>query len=376
MKMTGYLVLPCLEKPKYVLPLRSRKLFSRSLGLYSPFLLKRKAQICALKMVQATSVSKYLLKNKVTCEQYLDKFVPYFEEISNWIHNAWASRQVTLAFLVGDKDKVTIQVMNESVGTIGFVKVGASNRTKQKIANEHRMLYFLNQTELRHVVTPRILAFEENGRLSFLATDCPMETLKGNSISLRPVHVKGLTELFRRTSVSVPFTKSTCYETISGRLNLVLPSICSSREESTIRNLVDKVGRNELSLGLCHYDFKPWNVRILNDGRVYIFDWELAQMNWTPLWDIFHFILQPSILIGNRGVGTMASKLLKKNTLISSYMQALELESQTYMPLLFLYLCDVTGYYQQERQNQCDQQAEHYIAQVRKLIKYLVGMTK
>ena len=48
--------------------------------------------------------------------------------------------------------------------------------------------------------------------------------------------------------------------------------------------------------GISHGDFTPWNIRV-KDGRLFIFDWEMARWGQPILWDVFHFHSQVSSLL-------------------------------------------------------------------------------
>jgi hypothetical protein len=70
--------------------------------------------------------------------------------------------------------------------------------------------------------------------------------------------------------------------------------------------------------GVAHGDFAPWNTRV-EEGRLYVFDWEFASWEAPTLWDIFHFKTQVGALLkkkndmrisGDRRSGDRASFLL------------------------------------------------------------------
>jgi hypothetical protein len=45
----------------------------------------------------------------------------------------------------------------------------------------------------------------------------------------------------------------------------------------------------DLLVGMAHRDFGPWNTRCHRDGRLFVFDWDAAQEEMTPLYDLFNF---------------------------------------------------------------------------------------
>lgn len=55
----------------------------------------------------------------------------------------------------------------------------------------------------------------------------------------------------------------------------------------------------EFGDGMCtfsayHADFTPWNM-FVNDGRLFVFDWEYGCMSYPPMLDRYHFFVQQYI---------------------------------------------------------------------------------
>jgi hypothetical protein len=48
--------------------------------------------------------------------------------------------------------------------------------------------------------------------------------------------------------------------------------------------------QDEIPVYLAHGDFTPWNT-FLQDGRLYVFDWEYAEPSWPVGYDFVHFML-------------------------------------------------------------------------------------
>ena len=58
---------------------------------------------------------------------------------------------------------------------------------------------------------------------------------------------------------------------------------------------------------IVHGDLAPWNLRCGPDGRWVVFDWESAEYDQRPLWDVIHFVVQQGILLGrNRPAEALA----------------------------------------------------------------------
>src|SRR5690606_28180655 len=60
--------------------------------------------------------------------------------------------------------------------------------------------------------------------------------------------------------------------------------------------LENRLGAGVLT-SLAHGDFAPWNLRTLEDGRVYVFDWEYAGPGQARLNDLCHHLFMPGVLV-------------------------------------------------------------------------------
>jgi hypothetical protein len=76
-------------------------------------------------------------------------------------------------------------------------------------------------------------------------------------------------------------------------------------EEDFLRAQVSALTRagEGLPLVFQHGDPGPWNVLVTADGRTAFLDWEAAQPQGMPLWDLFHFLRSYSFTI-SRAAGT------------------------------------------------------------------------
>lgn len=56
---------------------------------------------------------------------------------------------------------------------------------------------------------------------------------------------------------------------------------------------------NPVKLGMCwaHGDFTPWNMKYLENGDLYVYDWEMFDENYPMFFDFFHFFFQKAILV-------------------------------------------------------------------------------
>jgi hypothetical protein len=67
------------------------------------------------------------------------------------------------------------------------------------------------------------------------------------------------------------------------------------RAEATLGALDAALGGLSLPMRAAHRDFAPWNIRH-RDGGLFVYDWEYAAKGYTPLYDLYHFLLLPLAL--------------------------------------------------------------------------------
>jgi hypothetical protein len=83
-----------------------------------------------------------------------------------------------------------------------------------------------------------------------------------------------------------------------------LPSPTSGRLEDAARRVIDAA--DALPTVFMHGDAAAWNVLLRPDGRVAFLDWEAADADGMPLWDLFHFAR--SHVIAGAGFGRLARR--------------------------------------------------------------------
>jgi hypothetical protein len=68
-----------------------------------------------------------------------------------------------------------------------------------------------------------------------------------------------------------------------------LSTAWGARLNATLSRVRAILAHVDLPLSLAHRDFQPGNTRQFPDGRLFVFDWEGAQPESTPLYDFFNF---------------------------------------------------------------------------------------
>ncbi|HEV7349176.1 phosphotransferase [Telluribacter sp.] len=179
-----------------------------------------------------------------------DDFPSYFSEVKDKFNLVEANCLINLG-TPGPDQKITI-IITKNLGQSFFIKAGNTNRAKELILNEARVLMDLSENKL----FPTFIDFEECEHLSYLTTS----VLDGKKLS-----------------------------------NILLNQQIISL--SIYINSLKEVHHNAdgLIYTFSHGDFCPWN--LMDDNNNFkVFDWELA--GYYPLgFDLFTFAFQTNFLL-------------------------------------------------------------------------------
>jgi hypothetical protein len=102
-----------------------------------------------------------------------------------------------------------------------------------------------------------------------------------------------------------------------------------------------------LPFHLCHGDFTPWNAKLVNK-RLFLFDWEYADLEAPPGLDLVHFLYQTKTLLEKRSPVRIYRELQKKEVyrgLISIHLENSDPEERTLRLLVLLYLLKRISHY-------------------------------
>lgn len=110
----------------------------------------------------------------------------------------------------------------------------------------------------------------------------------------RMLHEDFLEELRCKTKQCVLFEESDYCKNLL-KFKKQLDWLPQSINKSFIEHTIDRVVRDRwgklVEYSVCHADFTPWNMFVEN-GRLFVFDWEYAQLTYPPLLDKYHFFTQ------------------------------------------------------------------------------------
>jgi len=198
----------------------------------------------------------------------------------------------------GGHQKLTARASQEG-RAVAYVKISENAAVTGLLRNEARMLNWLDGCNLRSAVLPKCLGTAECSNSSLIFLGPPPGRARQRSAKVSSSEVEFLEELNSLNSESIaPEEFFADWE---------MDTIASPRDTETTKcaELLARctdVARTSLvqsgvRVGAGHGDFAPWNTLDLEDGRLFVFDWEYGSKQSVALADVFHRLIMPARLL-------------------------------------------------------------------------------
>jgi thymidylate kinase len=293
------------------------------LKFYSATTLKAKCFVLAIKVVFHLKLQRFFFnKTKAPFTQLHKEF-----NLNN--DKDWALFTGT----VGINRKAIIYGTSMN-NTNTFTKIALNQSSQKNIQNETQLLINI-PTEISFK-TPEVV--QSNSRWVQIAEI----NRNSQSDAFTSRHIELLQELATETGSSSLLKESVFYRNLSRDVK----NTRSLKDDRIPPSFVRKLNHlfqsldleKEVSFGLAHGDFTPWNC-IINENDVHVIDWELAKENMPFGYDGLHFIIQNAILTNQQNWNAIKADLNSK--LIGKLFKD-QAELDNYLKL---YLLHVSSYY-------------------------------
>ena len=213
---------------------------------------------------------------------------------------------------VGD-DRKMVAALSENKICKQFVKIPLTDSAEKLVKNEFQILDQLSEMNFKKLVVPKSQLTASGITVSNVQ---PKQSEKNTSF--QDTHLKALAELYEVDAKEMRVINLPLWETIErGMQNL--------KQVNTTRNglPIQKVKQltelcqaiynetkdgNEIVVGIGHGDFTPWNMYHAN-GKLHLYDWEMANTETPLLFDVFHYFFQKGILIERKNFKTIKSEI-------------------------------------------------------------------
>lgn len=235
--------------------------------------------------------------------------------------------------------KQTVQVYSGS-NILGYCKISSNPEIASLFLHERDYLQWLSDCKLSGV--PRCLTCEQLPTGEWIFVQSTVKTMRSKTEhALGPRQLSFLELLHSKTAVRCSFQDSDLYRSLLRIDNCI--DRFESDEQMVIRQGCDWVRQyyssNDTQLfSAYHSDFTPWNM-FVEDGQLFVFDWEYATRTSLPYLDLIHYLFQSCIFERHADAEEIYRCLMVEHkNLLNQYFQDLRVA-------VTVYLLDMLGMY-------------------------------
>ena len=312
---------------------------------------------------KGSSPSILLPKNKAAAQIGLRFFLPSARRNKLWIKNAFnlCRKRIcgtfsngvrnTLTLTTADVERCTMAIgtpgtyqkhtvlqLDQQLSYLAISKVGTNKATHELLKNEATKLQWLNDEKRLTEHTPKLLGGRKYHEFYAIKESV------GEGV---PVLIKrdygNICDFLHMLNVEsgkrISFEKSNVYQLLHDRYARLKPLLTmewQQRAECFLQQF-SRLASHEFRFVLAHRDFAVWNMRLTPKG-LFVFDWEYAQFEYPPLYDVFHLYLISQAARGKFHVKNLYS-LLYGRTLFSHNDSEYELPKDYQLIIYLLDLC-------------------------------------
>jgi len=311
------------------------------LAFYNSPTLLSKLYSVIFRLIYLFGIQKYVFdKIHLSCDDFLDKYIPNsinYDSFTIFTGTAGENRKAIIELNINDKP-------------LYFIKIGLTSSADNNIKNEKTMLKILSARKYESFVFPSVI--DSQNINSLIISNIKPSTLRFGANFTR-LHAKTIAELAKTFSGKQIVNRLPIYREMVTNIYSLRQGDFSNNglDRNSVLSAVSKMERILRTIppdlivttGVSHGDFTPWNIFVGAD-KLYIYDWELAKNGVPVFFDLFHFIYQSNILVGDNNIDTIektignALNIPEIKTLIS------ELNLNTNL-MHALYLCHTIAYY-------------------------------
>lgn len=242
----------------------------------------------------------------------------------------FAEKNLSCAYFTGTDGphrKTAVQIMDEHGNILGYAKISRIPAIQRYIENEARMLQELSTLALKTAAVPTLLSFTNDNGSVVLVTDSIKNTRHQTIKRLEALQINFLQELAEKTRQSGAETLVKRLADSQVSFGEQLSSDWMNRFSRGYQLICKAAHR--LPTCLAHGDFTPWN-SFVQDGSLYVFDWEYAEAAFPVGYDYVHFYLStaqaadPSLVV-NLLVKQLASEFFADDEFLAAHALLLSL---------------------------------------------------
>lgn len=344
-QVARFAILPGRSNPRFLVPLEHRKASGRALQVYNAQ--KPVARVCRQLLATGlrTGLAQPFLRSRATLWVHRQAASQDKLLLVTYLRKVLGRDDISVAVSFGTRgvhQKPVLQIVSHEGKTLGYAKVGWSQRTIALLRNEENTLSGLAETPFSATFVPRILHAGFWNNLYVLVQDTAPGTPKPSPWKLDRRHLAFLAELYG----AFPSSRLTWSE-LDSSLESALAEIPAAGShdyvhllQSAMRYYRERTAPELVPCGLEHGDFTPWNIRVCGD-KLLVIDWEFAARLTPPGWDLFHFLVESAVELQGAPAAEIHRRILYPGTVsrqIREYFQKIGVPSTWIQPSYVAYL--------------------------------------
>jgi Phosphotransferase enzyme family len=191
--------------------------------------------------------------------------------------------------------KLTIQVMRSNGEILGYIKLPITKEAVARVRQEATSLERLKNCDALHSRIPRLLYSGEWANTYILFQSAGSQ--RPGPVEFGVLHDDFLQRL--RTVAPLEKPGSVLVDETAAIWQKAEPFLTSKWRSLggwALARARQVLAKATVPCGIIHGDFAPWNTRVDN-GHLYVFDWESTTESAPLDWDMFHFNIQVASLL-------------------------------------------------------------------------------
>lgn len=237
------------------------------------------------------------IRNKLNITQRSLQLDPHLLNIAKKVFNVDNFQYSLFCGTPSVHQKITIQFFKDKK-ILGYCKISENPDVMTLFRHEKKILDFLKRHKVGQIPVCLYCAEEYNKGMFFQSTN---KTSKSYSpAEWTSLHSEFIEDLRNKTVKTILFEESDFFVSLQNlKDNLyLLPEQFAYPIRNNLNKVVENFRDKPVDFSTFHADFTPWNMFVEN-GKLFVFDWEYAQLTYPPGLEKYHFFIQQFIYVKN-----------------------------------------------------------------------------
>ena len=253
--------------------------------------------------------------------------------------------------------KITIQIFTIEGKILGYCKVAGNPDVWSNFKREYKLLGDLHHQGVKGV--PEGLLCEKINKGCYVFAKSTVKSLKTQyPHQWSDLHAQFLADMQRKTIRHLPYEQTDFCNQLTAlgtRIDWLNPNIIEIVKRG-LDCVKQKYEGKEVEFSLFHADFTPWNM-FVEQGQLFVFDWEYAIRTCPPGLDRYHFFTQTEIFEHHHQVDQIWESFQKTG-----------MDKETYLEYLLLVMAIYTGRETSESVNLIHEELVRWSSLIKKII--------